>query len=272
MEQIKHVIETAGGNVHELGASGQPKGVAGGAPAQSGEAGDFSYGQTRVVRLDPKHLDRHRIVAFNKSNPMSVSFDMLRTQVLNKMEAEGWRTLAVTSPTPGCGKTVVAINLAMSIAHHADKTAMLVDFDLRRPVVSKNLGLPPGRSLNDVLDGEATLAEALVNPGLHKLVVLPTSKPVQKSAEMLSSRKVENLIQDLRNRYEERIVIFDLPPLLVAADALTVLPKIDCALMVVGNGMVSRAEMEESLHLLHATNLVGTVLNKAEARSKKYYY
>lgn len=270
MEQIRHVIETARQNVHGQGGPDQLTAIADGAPAH--EAGDFSYGQTRIVRLDPKHLDRHRIVAFNKSNPLSVSFDMLRTQVLNRMEAEGWRTLAVTSPTPGCGKTIVAINLAMSIAHHTGKTAMLADFDLRKPAIAKSLGLPPGKSLNDVLDGGATLAEALVNPGLHKLVVLPTSKPVPKSAEMLSSRKVESLIQDMRNRYEERIVIFDLPPLLVADDALTVLPRVDCALMVVGNGMVSRAEMEESLHHLHATNLVGTVLNKAEARSKKYYH
>ncbi len=272
MDRISHAVEKASQNGSAQGAPGRLAGMAGGASLQAGEIGDFSYSQTRMVRLDPKHLDKHRIVAFNKSNPLSVSFDILRTQVLNRMEAGGWRTLAVISPTPECGKTVVAINLAMSIAHHTGRTALLADFDLRRPSIGSRLGLPPGRTLNDVLDGEATLAEALVNPGLPKLVVLPTAKPVPKSAETLSSRKVESLIEELRNRYLERIIIFDLSPLLVADDAITVLPKIDCALMVVGNGMVSKGEMEESLHHLHATNLVGTVLNKAEPPPRNYYY
>jgi len=236
------------------------------------EIGEIVYSRSRVVKLDPVHLEKNRIVAFSKSNPLSVSFDMLRTQVLSKMEENGWRTLAVVSPVPECGKTVVAINLAMSIAHHTGKTAVLADFDLRRPRMADSLGLPAGKSLNDFLGGEATLAEIMVNPGLPKLIVLPTSRPVAKSAEVLSSGRVENLIQDLRNRYPERIVIFELPPLLSADDALAVLPKMDCVLMVVGNGMVTKAEMEESLLHLQATNLLGAVLNKAEIPPSNYYY
>lgn len=272
MERIKQAIEKAkqqepGQGMAHQGATTKP-----GAPLQPSEIGDVSYSQTRVVKLDPAHLEKHRIVAFNKSSPLSVSFDMLRTQVLSKMEEKGWRTLAIVSPTPECGKTVVAINLAMSIAHHTGKTAMLVDFDLRKPKVGKSLGLPSGKSLNDVLAGDVALAEALVNPGLPKLVVLPTSRPVAKSAEMLSSKKVEGLIHDIRERYKERIVLFDLPPLLNSDDAITVLPQFDCALMVVGNGMVSKAELEESQRHLQATNLLGVVLNKADAPLTDYYY
>jgi len=187
------------------------------------------------------------------------------------MEANGWRTVAITSPTPEAGKTVVSINLAMSIAHQTEKTAMLVDFDLRRPKIAAYLGLPPGKSLNEVLDGDAEVQEALVNPGLARLVVLPTNRPVPKSSETLSSRKVGKLVQELRERYAERVVIFDLPPLLNVDDAMSILPQIDCVLMVVANGMSSQAELEDCMRLLPSANVVGVVLNKAEVEAKTYY-
>jgi capsular exopolysaccharide synthesis family protein len=241
-------------------------------PAQTSEISEISYKQTRVIELNQRHLEKHRIVALNKSDLNSVSFDLLRTQVLQKMEEHGWRTLAIVSPVPECGKTVVAINLAMSIAHHTNKTAMLVDFDLRKPKIAEYLGLPAGKSLNDVLEGDANINEALVNPGIPKLVIVPTTRPVKKSAEMLTSGKVKQLVQDLRDRYKERIVIFDLPPLLNVDDAISILPQIDCVLMVVGNGMVTKHELQESLHHLHNSNLLGVILNKAEVHKNNNYY
>jgi hypothetical protein len=186
------------------------------------------------------------------------------------MEENGWRTLAITSPTPEAGKTVLAINLAMSIAHHTTKTALLVDFDLRRPKVGEYLGLPMDKSLNELLADEAELQEVLVNPTLPRFVVLPTRRPVPLSTEVLSSPSVSNLITELRERYDSRIIIFDLPPLLSSDDAITVLPKFDCVLLVVANGMNSKKEIEESLHHLATVNLIGTVLNKAEPETRSY--
>jgi Mrp family chromosome partitioning ATPase len=269
MEKIKQAIEKARQQGGEKAELQRPAAVS---PAPTFEISEISYSQTRIVKLNPRHLEKHRIVALNKSDLSSVSFDLLRTQVLQKMEEHGWRTLAIVSPVPECGKTVVAINLAISIAHHTNKTAMLVDFDLRKPKVSEYLGLPDGPSLNEVLEGEADASEAFVNPGMPKLVVMPVARPIQKSAEMLASTKVKNLIQDLRDRYKERIVIFDLPPLLNVDDAIAVLPQIDCVLMIVGNGMVTKHDMDESLRHLHTTHLLGVVLNKAEAQQRNNYY
>ena len=127
---------------------------------------------------------------------MSVTFDVLRTQILQKMEERGWRTLAITSPTPAVGKTVVAINLAMSIVQKTNKTAMLVDFDLRRPKVGAYLGIPMENALNDLLDGTAEIPDVLVNPGMPRLVVLPTRSPVKNSSETLSSKKIADLIKE----------------------------------------------------------------------------
>lgn len=236
------------------------------------ELEDVSYKRTRVVKLRAEHLEKNRIVAFNKNDPKSMIFDLLRTHVLQKMEENGWRTLAITSPTPEAGKTVVAINLAMSIAQQTNKTAMLVDFDLRRPKIGAYLGIPMEKSLNDLLDGTAELADMLVNPDMPRLVVLPTRNPVKKSSETLSSKKIADLIKDLRERYESRIVIFDLPPVLVTDDAIALLPQIDCVLMVVANGMSTKREIEDSLRHLPAANLIGTILNKAESEPVGYYY
>ncbi len=239
--------------------------------AQSTGLNALSYVQTKVVPLRPDHLERNRIVAYNKNSNMSGAFDLLRTQVLKIMEENGWRTLAITSPTPEAGKTVLAINLAMSIAHHTTKTALLVDFDLRRPKVGEYLGLPMDKSLNELLADEAELQEVLVNPTLPRFVVLPTREPIPLSTEVLSSPAVSHLIVDLRERYNSRVVIFDLPPLLSSDDVINVLPRFDCVLLVVANGLNSKKEIEESLHHLGTANLIGTVLNKAEPENRSYY-
>lgn len=268
MERIKQAIEKAKQQALPSPVSKPQAMTSGGQPA---ELSALNYVQTKVVSLQAELLERNRIVAYNKNSSMGWSFDLLRTQVLKTMEENGWRTLAITSPTAEAGKTVLAINLAMSIAHHTTKTALLVDFDLRRPKVGAYLGLPMDKSLNDLLAGEAELQEVLVNPSLPRFVVLPTLKPVSHSTEVLSSSKVGNLITDLRERYESRIVIFDLPPLLSSDDAIAVLPKIDCVLLVVANGMSSKKEIEDSLHHLPAANLIGTVLNKVKAERRTYY-
>jgi capsular exopolysaccharide synthesis family protein len=234
---------------------------------------EINYEFTRVVSLNPEHLTKNRIVAFNKNDQLSISFDILRTQVIKKMMENGWRTIGITSPTPGCGKTVLSINLAMSIAQHENRTALLVDFDLRRPSVAKYLGLPSGQSLNEVLTGEDTMEHALINPGVERFVVLPTFTPVKKSSEILSSGKVANLITELRERYKERIVIFDLPPMLGSDDAMIMMPQVDCVLLVVGNGMVGKEELKECMRYVDTDKLLGTVLNKVEQpQVKRLYY
>lgn len=242
------------------------------APLAQHEVGTINYTSTRVVVPSLEHLQKHRIVAYNKNDAMSMNFDLLRTQVLHKMQENDWHTMAITSPNPEAGKSVVAINLAISIAQQTSKTAMLVDFDLRRPKIGAYLGLPMESSLNDLLNGTSELADVLVNPDMPKLVVLATKNPVKESSETLSSKRIADLITELRERYDSRIVIFDLPPVLVADDAIALLPQIDCILMVIADGMSTRREIEESLRHVPAEKLVGIVFNKAEHTSMDYYY
>ncbi|MFP8781482.1 CpsD/CapB family tyrosine-protein kinase [Hydrogenophaga sp. RWCD_12] len=283
MERIKLAIEKAKAAEGDSGWSGasqlhdanDPEASAKGSTRREGASADLGsmrYLQTTVVSLDAAHLESHRVISHQKSHPDSWAFDVLRTQVLQKMDENGWRTLAVTSPSVESGKTVVSINLAISIAQLTNRTSLLVDFDLRRPSVARSLGLDRPLSLNDYLSDRVDLGEALVNPGIERFVVLPTNQPVTGASEVLSSSKVGNLIGDLRERYADRIVIFDLPPVLAADDVMTVLPRIDCVLMVVGSGVSTQSEVEEAMTRLSKANLLGVVLNKDEVPAQNAYY
>lgn len=230
------------------------------------------YTATKVVKLNSSVLESNRIVAFNKVRKESALFDILRTQVLQKMDENNWKSIAVVSPSPECGKTFVSINLAISISQQPERSALLVDFDLRRPKVSSYLGLNHTMSLNEYLNGKCELSDALVNPGIPNLVIAATNKPVAKSSEMLSTDKAKKFMREARDRYESRIMVVDLPPVLAVDDALVVLPQVDCVLMVVGSGINSRKEILETRRKLANFNLLGVILNKADTKAGDYNY
>jgi capsular exopolysaccharide synthesis family protein len=265
MEKIKLAIEKARQQNSTIGAAAAQR-----APKE--KEIDVDYLKTDVVELDPEHLERNRILAFTKDIPNHAAFDILRTKVIQKMDENGWRTLAITSPSQAAGKSVISINLAISLARQTHRTAMLVDFDLRRPQIGSYLGVKKDISLNEVLVGKATLAEAMLNPSLPRLVILPTNRPEPKSAELLSSPQIGQMITDLRERYQERIVLFDLPPMLASDDAMAVLPKMDCVLVIIGNGMSNKREIEECMRHVPRDKLLGVVMNKAEGRPDQHYY
>lgn len=271
MERIKLAIDKA--RQHAQLPQGTELGQVVRAAPSRGPAATASLIAARTHVLDAKHLAANRIVAFQRLGPSRLPFDLLRTQVLQKMQENGWKTLAVTSPSVHSGKTVVAVNLAMTVALHPEHNAVLVDFDLRRPSVSTVLGLGSGPSLPDVLSGEAELQEALVDVGLPQLTVLPTGRAVPGSAEVLGSARVAQLIDRLKGSSVRGITIFDLPPVTAVDDVIAVLPKIDCVLMVVGNGTSTKREIEESQRHLARANVVGYVLNMAAVttRTGDYY-
>jgi capsular exopolysaccharide synthesis family protein len=226
-----------------------------------------------LVPLDPVHLERHRIVTLDQANPLRQPFDLLRTQVLQKMAEHGWRTIAVTSPSMQSGKTMVAINLALSIAHHPAKTALLVDFDLRRPDVASYLGLDGGDTLSEVLAGKADLRSAIVHAGLPGFLVLPTRRKVPGASEVLASDRVTKIIATLRDDHPERVIVIDLPPVTVVDDVIAVLPRVDCVLLVVGNGSSTKQQVDETRRHLARFNLLGVVVNTVAgpATSQGYY-
>jgi protein-tyrosine kinase len=208
-----------------------------------------------------KLLARRRIVAAGGGRATD-AFRMLRTQVLGRLDQAGGNVLAISSPKSGDGKTLVAVNLAVSVARHLSRNALLVDLDFRRPGIAKCLVLPPGPSLSDNLEGRATLTECLVDPGIDRLLVLPQSASVDHSSELLASPRMAALAEELR-RDPERLVICDCPPLLATDDALIALGFATRCLLVLREGRTTRSELIRAAELVGEERLLGTVLNGA---------
>jgi protein-tyrosine kinase len=231
----------------------------------------IEYTQTRRINSPQNVLSENRLIAGNRSDPRATSFRMLRTQVLHAMRENDWTSLAITGPTSGIGKSLVATNLAISISREVNQTVLLVDVDLRRPSIHKYFGFEPDYGLLDYLKGEADLKDLFINPVFKRLVLLPGRGTSSESSELLSSPRMGNLVKDLKTKYQSRIIIFDLPPLLNIDDAMVFLPNVDATLLVVENGRNTQSEVQNSMRLLGGTNLIGTVLNKADEEIRDYY-
>jgi protein-tyrosine kinase len=237
-------------------------------PRQSTAPGTLSPQRIGTVRkqevvLDPDHLQSRRIVAFDGQDPRSRSFDILRTEVLRSMDLQHWRTLAVTSPTPGCGKTVVSTNLALSIARQPDRQVCLVDLDLQSPQIASTLGLQDHSGVLDVVQKGVDLADAMTMVQIEssRLEVLPTV-PTSDSADLVASVAMRGFLQDLTGYGQSRFLVIDLPPLLTSHDVISILPQVDCVLFVVGVGVSQVSDIEECDKYLATTNVVRIVLNK----------
>jgi Mrp family chromosome partitioning ATPase len=218
--------------------------------------------RTPVVPVDAELLRRNRILRPQSTGPEVRAYKMLRTQVLQRMAERGFRSLAVVSPGNGDGKSVTAANLAIAIGEDADHTALLVDLDLHQPAIARLFGLRVETGVDRCLRGEASVADALLAPqGYGGCVLLPGARPVPQSSELLASERAAAVLAEIEQRYVNRVVIYDLPPLLVADDALALLPRVDAALLVVHEGHTRRAEVERALDLMRKVPVVGTVLN-----------
>jgi capsular exopolysaccharide synthesis family protein len=187
------------------------------------------------------------------------------------MRENDWASLGITGPSSGIGKSLIATNLAISISYEVNQTVLLVDVDLRNPTIHKYFNFAPEYGLLDYLNGEADLSELFVNPVYKRLVLLPGRGTSSASSELLSSPRMTNLVKDLKSKYRSRIIIFDLPPLLNVDDAMVFLPNVDSTLLVVENGKNTESEVHHSMRLLEGTNLIGTVLNKADEEILDYY-
>lgn len=240
------------------------------APRNSADA-QALFSAATVMAADPEVLAHNRIITNSRENPARPAYKMLRTRLLQRMRSNGWTSLAITAAGPGEGKTITAINLAISLAGEVNQRVFLVDLDLRRPNISRYLGIEPQHSLSDYLQGHATLQEILVNPGIDRLVVIPNETVFENSSEMLSSPKMMQLVDQLRINDPSWMVIYDMPPLLVADDVLAFSPYVDALLYVVAEGQTKQDQVAQSRELLKDANLIGTVLNKSIDRTAAYY-
>jgi len=227
-------------------------------------AGTITHTISKTFSPRAEHLERNRIMMSISTGAAPAAYRLLRTQVLQRMDAQTWRTLAIFSPGPNDGKTTTAINLAVSLASDRLHTALLVDFDFKHPTLAASFGLTPQFGVDDVLTGGAKLQDCLYHPeGFERLVLLPARSRLGNSSEVIAGPRGRELVAELRGRYKDRIVIFDLPPVLNADDALSLAPLVEAGLVVAAEGRTRRNDLVRTIELLSATPIVGTVLNRA---------
>lgn len=273
MERIKQALDKARAE-RETEREAAPQPAQAQATSQIGSRivdPPIQYSQTRVATLDPAVLRENRIIYGDADTGGLTAYKMLRTQVLQRMKTRGWNALAITSPAENDGKSMTAINLAISLARELHHTVLLVDMDLRNPSIHRYFGLQPAKGISDCLLYGTSLGDALVNPGIERLVLLPGREKLNNSSEVLASPAVGLLVQELKSRYPSRMVLFDLPPVLASDDALSFAPYADAFLLVLRDGKTQRQEIEHSFELLKDANIIGTVLNGSEEKISTYY-
>ena len=227
---------------------------------------------TRVVQVDPLQLESERILPPGAAGKLGGPYKMLRTQVRRRLDKLGANSLAVVGTAADTGKTLTAINLAIAIAADPERTALLVDLDLRKPSIHRRFGIDPTVGIDDCLRGVRVLKEAMLRlRSYDRLAILPARECCLDSSELLSTRRTEEMILEMRNRYKDRVLLFDLPPVLQSDDALAFVRHVQAVLIVVGERRTRRDDLLRTIELLGDVPIIGTVLNGTRELVDAYY-
>ena len=244
-------------------------------PAPRVRRGDAALEETwktlPVLTLQPRLMKKNRIVALQGGRE-AAGIDMMRTRVLQQMRDNGWRRLAITSPTAGCGKSTVAINLAMSLQRQTDLRTLLLEVDLRRPSLTRMLGISEDISFAHVLEGARPFAETALRYGSN-LAISANQRSWRDPAELLGSTHIPDVLSEIETAYAPDLMIFDMPPMLASDDTMAFVRHVDCVLLVAGAEATTVKEIDIcETDLASQTNFMGVVLNKCRYMGPEYGY
>lgn len=241
-----------------------------------------------VVRRQPAHFEPLRTVEISASaceqNRVLLSdeqlravpqadaaYRLLRGRVQQRLKRNNWFSLAVASPGQNDGKTLTALNLALSIAREKQRPVYVLDLDMRNPSVCAYLGIQDVRPLPDYFVGDAAPGDVLVQTSVPYLVVAGALRPVDGASEMLAGARFEELLSYIRLRSPDAVVILDLPPVNVTDEALVVAPRVDATIVVVSEGKTERNALARTLSVLSEYSVAGVIVNRAtDVHAAKY--
>jgi protein-tyrosine kinase len=215
--------------------------------------------------------DRSLISLLDPKSFEAEQFKALRTSILFPGTGKPPRVTMVTSAVPGEGKSFVASNLAVSIAQNIDDHVLLIDCDLRLPTIHKVFGITQNRGLSEYLSGEMELTPLFVKTGINKLSILPGGNPPANPSELLSSDQMANLIKEVRTRYNDRYIILDSAPPLLASESNALVKHTDGILLVVNCGSTDRDAIIELTDIFKKDKMLGVVFNRFDIRASSYF-
>lgn len=222
------------------------------APAVSALYGKLSPDNPFLVNLHDPH------------SPTAEEYRKLKSVLVKMTTGESFRNcIMITSSLPNEGKSLTALNLAISLAQELDHTVLLVDADLRRPSVHRYLNIEQGPGLADVLTGEAQIGECIVATGIGKLSIIRAGRQIDNPAELFSSQRTRAILSEIKNRYPDRYIILDTPPVLPFAESRSLAHLVDGVLFVVKERLASQSNIKDALDSLKGCPLLGLVYNAA---------
>lgn len=222
------------------------------------------------VELDLKHMHEIGLVTAAGGRTMLVEdFRIIKRPLIKRAFAKRadnqkpGNLIMMTSSLPGEGKTFCSINLAMSIAMELDHTVLLIDADVARPSVLRTLGLPAQRGLMDILlDDKIDMADVMLRTNVDTLTILPAGTASPRATELLASQAMSSFVYEIANRYPDRIVIFDSPPLLLTSEAHVLAGHMGQIVVVVEAERTTQHAVKESLRQLEGLPDVNLIYNK----------
>lgn len=229
------------------------------------------YTQSKKFSVDPYHLIKNKIVSIDSNSPEIEYFKVLRTRILHHTRDKGWNTIMITSPLPKEGKTLTALNLAITFSKEFNHTVLLVDCDLRQQAIHKIMGIQSEKSLVDALLDDVPLQEIIVWPGIEKFTIISGSRTTQDASELLGSIKMKSLVNEIKTRYPDRYVFFDLPPVLNFSDAIAFAPLVDAIILVVMAGRTPLPDIQRAIELIPREKFIGFVFNKSKVLEEASY-
>ncbi len=236
--------------------------------------------QSRCVELDlPRLKARGFVTPDALKSQIADEFRVIKRPIIrNALGQAGARVkhgnlVMVTSALPGEGKTFTSLNLALSIAMEIDSTVLLVDGDVAHPAIPGLLGTPHGPGLLDLLTRDnLEFGDAMVRTNVDKLTILPAGSRHRRSTELLASEQMASLLRELASRYEDRIIIFDSPPLLATTEARVLATNMGQIVMVVAADATSHHAVTQALATIESCEVVLMSLNKARRTDVGTYY
>ena len=218
-----------------------------------------------------RRLRRNRIVAADGGRP-AMDFDVIRTRMMQVMQANNWKRVAITSPTAACGKSTMVMNLAFSLARHRAHKTMVIEIDMRKPALANAMQIGMEHQVSRVFEGRAAFEDHAVRVG-ENLIFATNKNAVAGSAELLQSAGTAQVLDDLTARYAPDTMLFDMPPMLTGDDTMAFLARVDCVLLLAAAEQSTIKQIDRcERDIASQTNVMGVILNKCRYMDRDNAY
>ena len=224
-------------------------------------------------QIEPIEVNNPYIVSITQpDSPVVEEYKKLKSIVIRETKSNFLNTIMITSAIDNEGKTLTAINFAISLAQEIDHSILLIDADIRKPKIHEYLGIKPKYGLSHYLTRDMDVSEILIKTGIGNLVFIPAGNESKNPAELLASTKMKLFIDELKHRYVDRYIVIDTPPLLPFADAIIIGSYVDGIIFVVKEGHAQLKSIKEALNIIKNLNILGVVFNGASNENLDGHY